>query len=170
MLSANDQASDIGHLYRALGRQLERIVGKGVPAPDVVDDACQFAWTQLVSRRDRVSHESALTWLTTTAVREAFRLIHRAERELSRDALLEVFGDEALPGIAAGADEWLERTTRLLAVGSLPTRQQRLLWLRAMGFSYAEMADHEGCTVRTVERQLLRAKGAVELTATPRLN
>jgi RNA polymerase sigma factor (sigma-70 family) len=164
MIDVTQQALDVARLYRALGRQLERIVGKGVPAPDVVDDACQFAWTQLVSRRDRVSDESALIWLTTTAIREAFRLIHRAERELSRDAMLEALGDAALPGISIGADEWFETRGRLLALAALPARQQRLLWLRAMGFSYAEMAAHEGCTRRTVERQLVRAKGTVGVT------
>ncbi len=165
IVDSKTQTLDVAHLYRALGRQLERIVGKGVPAPDVVDDACQFAWTQLVSRRDRVSHESALIWLTTTAIREAFRLIHRAERELSRDALLEALGEAALPGIGIGGDDWLETRGRLLALAALPARQQRLLWLRAMGFSYAEMAVHEGCSVRTVERQLVRAKGTVGVTA-----
>jgi RNA polymerase sigma factor (sigma-70 family) len=164
-ITREPQPLDIANLYRALGRRLERIVGSGVPAPDVVDDACQFAWTQLVSRRDRVSHESALTWLTTTAVREAFRLIQRSERELSRDALLEALGECALFGMATGADEWFETRGRLLGLAGLPARQQRLLWLRAMGFSYAEMAAHEGCTRRTVERQLLRAKGAIGLIA-----
>ncbi|MBV8956985.1 MAG: sigma-70 region 4 domain-containing protein, partial [Solirubrobacterales bacterium] len=36
--------------------------------------------------------------------------------------------------------------------------QQRILWLHALGLTYAEIADYEGCTLRTVERQLLRAR------------
>lgn len=159
------EAGDLGRLYRSLARRLERIVGKGVPAPDVVDDACQFAWMQLVRHGDRVQHEAALGWLTSTAVREAFRLIRMAEREPSLEALLHVFGESALTAVAVGADEQFESRERLLALDTLPPRQQRLIWLHAMGLTYAEMAVHEGATRRTVERQLLRAKGTVRVTA-----
>jgi DNA-directed RNA polymerase specialized sigma24 family protein len=48
---------------------------------------------------------------------------------------------------------------------ALPIRQQRLLWLHALGLTYTEMAAHEGCTRRTVERQLLRAKRGVRARA-----
>jgi RNA polymerase sigma factor (sigma-70 family) len=52
----------------------------------------------------------------------------------------------------------VERRERLKELQELSTRQQRALWLHAFGLSYAEIAVHEGCTVRTVERQLLRAR------------
>ncbi len=158
-------SGDLARLYAALAHRLERIVGRGVPTPDVVDDACQFAWTQLVVHRDRVQPETALTWLTTTAVREAFRLIRAADREPSLEALVEVFGEAALTGIAGGPDEWFETKERLLSLTALPTRQQRLLWLHAMGLTYTEMAAHEGATRRTVERQLLRARTTVRLAS-----
>ncbi len=159
------KTGDLARLYRSLARRLERIVGTGVPAPDVVDDACQFAWMQLVCHCDRVQHEAALGWLTTTAVREAFRLIRVAEREPSLEALLHVFGESALTAVAPGADEQFESQERLLALGTLPPRQQRLIWLHAMGLTHAEMAVHEGATRRTVERQLLRAKRTIGVTA-----
>ena len=36
-----------------------------------------------------------------------------------------------------------------------------MLWLRALGLSYGEIASLTGDTTRTVERQLLRAKGSL---------
>jgi hypothetical protein len=61
--------------------------------------------------------------------------------------------------------ELVEWRDALGTLGSLPERQQRLLWLHAAGLSYAEMARHEGVTLRTVERQLLRGKRAARTLA-----
>ena len=61
--------------------------------------------------------------------------------------------------------ELVEMRDELGALGSLPRRQQRLLWLHAAGLTYAEMARHEGVTLRTVERQLLRGKRAARALA-----
>ena len=54
--------------------------------------------------------------------------------------------------------ELVERRERLREVQRLPERQQRVVWLHAIGLSYAEIALTEGCTRRTVDRQLLRAR------------
>jgi RNA polymerase sigma factor (sigma-70 family) len=58
----------------------------------------------------------------------------------------------------AAPSELVERRERLDGIRRLPERQQRVLWLHALGLSYGEIAAHEGCTTRTVERQLLRAR------------
>ncbi len=55
-------------------------------------------------------------------------------------------------------EELVEQRARLETIGRLPERQQRLMWLQGLGLSYTEMAEHEGATPRTVERQLMRAK------------
>jgi RNA polymerase sigma factor (sigma-70 family) len=146
---------------------LEHIVRLDVGAPDaVIEDACQFAWSRLVHHCARVRREAALSWLAKTAVHEAFKLIRRDGRELSLDSALEALGDAALPAAAPAPDQLLEQMEQLHSIGILPVRQQRLLWLQGLGLSYAEIARHEGCTLRTVERQLLRAKHAMrELTA-----
>lgn len=159
---------DVGELYRALSARLEHIVRLDVRAPDaVIEDACQFAWTRLVHHAGRVRREAVLSWLVTTAVHEAFKLIRRDGRELSLDAALDLSADAAreravtqaaLAGHAPPPHELLEQRERLLAIRALPERQQRLVWLHALGLSYAEMALYTGCTSRTVERQLLRAK------------
>ena len=153
--TANYGALDLGELYRALGPRLERIVSSNVCASHaVVEDACQFAWGRLLQHADRVHRDAVLSWLATTAVREAHKLICRRAREVA----LEDFGD-APPAASAPAPEVvIEQRERLASVGVLSERQQRLLWLHALGLSYAEISRHTGCTPRTVERQLLRAK------------
>ncbi len=157
---------DVGELYRALSGRLEQIVRLDVRAPDaVIEDACQFAWSRLVHHSGAVRRESALSWLAKTAIHEAFKLIRREDRELSLDAAIEQAGDAALRTGAPGPDELLENRERLEAIRCLPERQQRLLWLHALGLSYAEMALHTGCSPRTVERQLLRAKRTLRLVA-----
>ena len=67
--------------------------------------------------------------------------------------------------LATPADELYEQRAKLASIGRLPNRQQRLVWLQGLGFSYGEMADREGASARTVERQLLRAKKALREAA-----
>jgi RNA polymerase sigma factor (sigma-70 family) len=156
---------DLGELYAVLARPLERIVRLEIRAPEpVVEEACQFAWSRLAYHRDRVRREAALSWLAKTAVHEAFKMIRRGARELSLDATLEGSDDAAVRLRASAPEEVLAQRERLAGVRGLPVRQQRLVWLHALGLSYAEMASHEGYTPRTVERQLLRARSALRST------
>jgi RNA polymerase sigma factor (sigma-70 family) len=149
----------VEELYRALATRLERRVRSDVHAPDcVIEDACQFAWIRFVHHRDRVAREAALSWLVKTAVHEAVKLVRRDRRHVSLEALLEHVGDHAIAAPAPSPAELVERRERLAAVRELPERQQRLVWLHALGLSYTEMALHTGSSTRTVERQLLRAK------------
>lgn len=160
--ASSDTVGDVGALYAALSRRLEQIVRMDVRAPEpVIEDACSFAWIRLVHHADRVRREAALSWLARTAVREAFKLTRRENRELSLDAALEGTDDSALRSRSPGPEDLFEQRERLARIRDLPERQQRLLWLHAMGFSYAEMAARDGLTRRTVERQLLRAKGSI---------
>lgn len=146
--------NDLDRLYLEFAPLLTHIVRRGVHASDaVIEDACQFAWTRLVHHRERITDLQARGWLTRTAVREAFKLRRRELRETPAD--IAAVGDHR---VAPEPQHVLEQRLRLHSVSRLPTRQQRLLWLRALGLSYEEVASHEGCTYRTVERQLDRAR------------
>lgn len=150
---------DLGELYAALSPRLERIVRMDVRAPgSVIEDACQVAWGRLVDHRHRVNRDKALSWLATTAIHEALNLLRRQRRCDSLEGTLESFGDAAVLDCAPAADELWELRDRLERIGTLPERQQHMLWLHGLGYNYAEIAASTGCTVRTVERQLLRAK------------
>ena len=160
--TAQPDAIDVEALYRTTGRRLEQIVRADVRAPDVViEDACQFAWSRLVHHAHRVRRECVLAWLAQTARREAVRLVRRDGREISLDAVSDDSGPVFAAAWQPGPDELLEQRQRLELVGSLPARQQRVLWLHAVGLSYAEISLHTGYSLRTVERQLLRAKRSV---------
>ena len=176
---------DLAALYLALAPRLERIVRLDVRAPDaVIEDACQFAWSRLLYHRDRVGHDCALSWLAKTAVHEAVKLVRRDQRELSLDRERELGGGGGgrgggggdgrggeseferpgrplFGGVPPGPEEHLEQRERLGALAGLPERQQRALWLHALGLSYAEIGLQTGDSPRTVERQLLRARRTV---------
>jgi RNA polymerase sigma factor (sigma-70 family) len=158
--------ADVDELYRLLAPRLRQIVRSHVHASEaVIEDACQIAWSRLIRRAEHVRRETALSWLATTAVHEAFKLSRRERRELSLDAELERAGELPVPSAAPGPAELVELRDRLGEVGRLSVRQQRLVWMQAAGLTYVEMADRTGDTLRTVERQLLRAKGVLEQKA-----
>ncbi len=140
-------------------------MGATVRAPrHVIEDACQFAWSQLIRHRARVTREGAYGWLLSTAMHEAFRLLRVREHEVSLEAELERGGDQLLARQLGGfvadpsSDDFVHRQERVAVLRELPVRQQRMLWLRALGLSAVEVAAHEDCTLRTVDRQLSRAR------------
>jgi RNA polymerase sigma factor (sigma-70 family) len=149
---------DEAELYRSLSARLERIVGVEVQAPrEVIEDACHDAWTKLINRSEQIQRETALSWLVTTAVRQAWRLDRRERREASLEAATEATVELRAPAWRSEPVEHVEQKERLGEIRQLPERQQRLIWLRAAGLSYIEMAAYTGESVRTVERQILRA-------------
>ncbi len=159
-------AGDLESLYRTLGARLEWIVRLDVHAPDpVIEDACQFAWSRLAHHAGRVRSETALSWLAKTAVHEAFKLIRRDGRELSLELAAEETPAMLFHAVVPGPDEVFEQRERLDSLRLLPTRQQQMLWLQGLGLSYDDIAATTGCTSRTVERQLLRAKQALREAA-----
>jgi RNA polymerase sigma factor (sigma-70 family) len=159
------ELGDVGDLYRSLSGPLQRIVRGGVRAPEaVIEEACQFAWTRLVCHQHRVHRDTALGWLARTASREAIRLVRRSSRELPFDSA-ETTAAAPRVMVDPGPADLVERRARLATLGSLPLRQQRLLWLRGLGLSYDEIALRDGCTARTVERQLNRARSALRSRA-----
>lgn len=150
---------EVGELYTERWAQVRRLVRYAVRAPEpVIDEACQVAWSRLVDHRDRVGRATAVGWLVATAQREALAQVRRSARELSLDAILEQRGDIDVARRAPGPEEMVEARARLESVGRLPERQQRLVWLQALGLSYDEMAAGTGASRRTVERQILRAR------------
>ncbi|MDQ2897814.1 MAG: sigma-70 family RNA polymerase sigma factor [Actinomycetota bacterium] len=142
-----------------LDRTLRGIVAFNVRAPQaLIEDACQTAWLRLTRRGGDLAPRAVLPWLVTTATREALHLVRRAERELPLEVLTEA-GPVASP--SPGPEAITDLRSRLSALGALNRRQQRLIWLQGLGFSYEEMASCEGASLRTIERQVLRARRAL---------
>ncbi len=155
---------DVETIYASSAARVRRLVRHNVRAPEpVIEDACQTAWVRLVRDRGRVRPETAVAWLVTTAVREAIKLTQRARREVFLEDLLDDAGElQELDGRPA-TDEVVEYRLRLESLCLLTDRQQRFVWLQALGWSYAEMATMTGATPRTIDRQLLRARRTLEM-------
>ena len=176
---------EVEALYRSYSAYLARLVRLDTRASqEVIEDACQHAWSSVLAHRERVDERCAFAWLTSTAMHEAWRLAQRREtcswplegagaggwRAGGEGAPASATSETgASPTVMAAPArtplELVEMRDELEALGSLPRRQQRLLWLHAAGLTYAEMARHEGVTLRTVERQLLRGKRAARALA-----
>lgn len=154
---------DIGELYGAVAGRLEQIVRTDVRASDaVIEDACQVAWYRLLRHGDRVERETVIAWLARTAIHEVFRSLRRGRREESLEGAIDDDGDGlGFSTAPVTPHELLELREKLREIDELPVRQQRLVWLHAFGLTYVEIAAHEHCTRRTVDRQLLRARAAL---------
>ena len=149
---------DEAELYRELQPRLLGLLRSTLTARvQTLEDACSFAWVQLI--RTQPDRSSVFGWLYVTARREALRLI-AVER---RTPTLEPAGDRHLLAFAApAADGARERAAEALeALGAQPERQRRLLCLKAAGYSYAEIAALEGVSARVVDRHLRRARARV---------
>ena len=156
-----DGLEEVAELYAAQAIRVRRLVRLNVQAPDaLVEDACQVAWMRLVDHRARVRRDAATRWLVRVAVNEALKLVRRSARDLSLDELSDERGEGPLRAPSL-IDELAEQRSRLEAIRELPGRQQHLVWLAGLGFSYEEMAGETGASRRTVERQLLRARVAL---------
>lgn len=158
------QIGEVAELYARSAGLVRGQVCSEVTAPEaVIDDACQFAWIRLLHHRHRVGRDRAVSWLITTALHEVFKLVRRDSHDLSLEQLMEETGDLRINRTAAAPEEAVGARLRLELLRELPERQERLMWLQGLGFSYPEMAMEADMTVRTVERQLLKARRNVGL-------
>lgn len=127
-------------------------VRHAVNAPGaVIDDACSFAWLQLLRRQpDRTT---VFAWLRTVAIREAWRLA-AVER---RDAPLELVPPSREPR-ATSVERSHDARAALTELAALPRRQRRYLTLFVSGCSYDEIARHHGTTRTNVNKHLAAAR------------
>lgn len=158
-----DELDDLGQLYVSLAGPLHRIVRAAVRAPAaVVEEACQVAWSRLVSYRRCVNRETVLGWLVTTATREAVSLVRRGNRELPLESA-ETSAELQSLLLDPGPSELVEWRDQLATLSLLSRRQQRVLWMKGLGLTYDEIAERDGCTRRTVQRQLEHARNALRV-------
>lgn len=162
MQTRNQQISD---LFRDHHATLARRVAKQANVPAAtIEDACSFAWTQLVARTDVRLDKTweVLGWLTKTAVREAWQ---QARRSTGTEELDTTGVEGTARGLRAYDDVeqtviGRDRLRSLAATRELPgltERQRKMLLLHAIGFTYAEISEITGATLRTVDRQIYRA-------------
>jgi RNA polymerase sigma factor (sigma-70 family) len=149
----------VADLYCRLQPQLVRILVSNLPASDwLIDDACQTAWSSLLERREVVMPGSELGWLSTTATREALRLLRHERNAAPYEQLPAPVALTDSRRCEPAPEQRLELQERLAEVRQLPVREQRVLMLHGYGYEYDEIAAATGETRRTVARQLMRAR------------
>jgi DNA-directed RNA polymerase specialized sigma24 family protein len=157
-----DRGEQIAALHRACARELERRVARRAHAdPQTIEDACSYAWMQLLTHPavdlGAPSH-LLLGWLTKTAMHDAWGLTGKRARELPLDpAAIEAQRDRPGP-VGPEPDEVAAQHARLDLVGEIPERPRRFLLRLALGYSYREIAAHEGASMTTTNKQIARAK------------
>src|SRR3954449_9893035 len=120
-------------LFRRHHRRLLTLVARDVVArPQVIEDACAYAWLELIARQPE--RTNVIGWLCIVARREAIRL---AQRDRRLAALTPEHADRG----AADAGELGVHTRKARGQGEgLAERKRAVLTLRISGHSYREVA------------------------------
>ncbi|PTL60262.1 RNA polymerase sigma factor [Paraconexibacter algicola] len=145
-------------LYREHADRLQRVVRTRVRGGDqaLVEDACSFAWMQLL--RYGPDRETVFPWLVQVATREAWRLV-------AEDRATGITGtsraDTGHPGVAADIEEQVAFRDLLNSVASLPQRRRQCLALLIAGHSYTEIARATGFSLTAVNKQLVKARSTL---------
>jgi RNA polymerase sigma factor (sigma-70 family) len=148
-------------LYRRHHQALMIAVSHAINgSPQLIEDACQTAWTILVRRQPE--RASVFAWLYVVAIHEAYRLSAIERRELHlEDLAIEGDWETILAGRVTIEDQ-LEALEALRALAGLPDRQRQDLSLRVAGFSYREIAAMTGGrTFTNVNKHLVKARVAI---------
>jgi RNA polymerase sigma factor (sigma-70 family) len=149
---------DDAELFRAFNHELVQSVARSarVSSPQVIEDACAFAWAQFMERQpDRDRNWQG--WLFRVAQRESWRL----DRERSQDVPLRTY--ELEPGTWLAVDQRdhyairddLEDAFSILE--RLPPRLQQVALLRALGMRHREVGEITGDSPVRVGQLIARA-------------
>jgi len=153
-MSGTDHSS-LEAFYAAEHEALMRAVSKRVTAPHVViEDACSFAWCQLVARDDIELGRGAYWWLFVTASRQAWKLL----ADLGHGAIGSPDPALSVTDEVRFEERHLDVLDRRDVIRSLTHRQRCFLMLQAAGYHIDEISQMTGATARTVERQIKRAR------------
>ncbi len=152
---------DEAEIYRTFSPRVLALVRSQVrTSTENIEDACHFAWAAFLRRSEEVERAAALSWVATTAIHEAYKLIHKQQRVSSLDQALETDAVPSTLHASAPADR-AEQRERLDLIRQLPDRQRRIVLLQAAGLSHEEIAQATGDTKRTIQRQLYRARNTL---------
>jgi len=164
----------IAAFYRDHAERLERVVRRRVHrvGDEVIEDACHTAWATLLRRPDITPDSGGFAWLATVAIHEAWRLgsiTHeqpagtlttpaapdgdRGELPEPRDTDRRRTDEHAL--------ERLEHDARLQAMRALKPREREALYLKGLGYSYAEIMRLTGATYTAVNRRITEGRAAL---------
>ena len=119
----------------------------------VVDDACSYAWLQLM-RCQPERGDTLFAWLRTVAIREGWRLAQREQR----DAHLELIPDWTDRIAGDTLDDATDARDALRRLAALPHPQRACLQLIVSGHSYDDVCRRTGRSYSNVNKQLVKAR------------
>jgi RNA polymerase sigma factor (sigma-70 family) len=168
-----DPRGDEPELFRRHHERLLRLVARDTGAPPAVaEDACSFAWLQLL--RYQPERERIVGWLRVVARHEALRL----QRQQWGTRPLEVPTREGwdrqtgepltlAERVPAPVDTELavEAREALRALAGLRWRRRRVLALKVAGYRYTEIMGRLGVTYTNVNRHLTEARAELREAA-----
>jgi RNA polymerase sigma factor (sigma-70 family) len=154
-MNAPAQRGDEAELFERHGRRLVRIVQGASGAPrQVAEDACAFAWLQLLRRQPE--RGSIVGWLVVVALNEARRLLSgRVHGELDDETETHA---PSLGARAADIDVTVEAHEALEEIAALTEQQVRIFSLHLAGLTYEEICAATGYSRRQVDRHIVRAR------------
>jgi RNA polymerase sigma factor (sigma-70 family) len=156
---------DEAELYEQFNPRLAALVRARVnTSPDVIEDACSFAWEQFMRYQPDRSR-GWRTWLLTTAERQAWRLHRERADHLSIDA----DRDSETPAVRfESADPRSDRSDHaealeaLRVLATLPERRRRAMEMHVAGFTYDEIAAKLGIGRARVNHLIREANAAIQ--------
>ncbi len=162
-LSRGDIASFEALFFRHYDRVyglLFRLLGNRAEAEDVAQEVfIKLYQKPLSGRRDH----NVSAWLYRVATNKGYNQIRGRKRRWHRDLVLVPDTTDAPPDPSDLADRNDSITIVRAALLRLPERQAKLLLLRQMGLSYAELADNCGISPGSVGKTLSRAADAFRI-------
>lgn len=162
-LSQGDIASFETLFFRHYDRiygLLFRLLGNRAEAEDVAQEVfIKLYQKPLSGRRDH----NVSAWLYRVATNKGYNQIRGRKRRWHRDLVLVPDTTDAPSDPSDLADRNDSITIVRAALLRLPKRQAKLLLLRQMGLSYAELADNCGISPGSVGKTLSRAADAFRI-------
>src|SRR5215210_8600262 len=154
---------DEAELFRAFNNELMRTVGAAVgwSTPQVVEDACSFAWAQFMQcQPDRGKNWRG--WLFTTAQREAWQLEGRVKdfAHLDEEAL-DYVSARHRPSARDPYQTHLDVEDAFEVLDHLPERLRRIALLRALGMRQKDIGELTGDSPTRVGQLITRANAHI---------
>jgi RNA polymerase sigma factor (sigma-70 family) len=158
-MSGPAQRGDEAELFERHAERLLRVVGGAIGGRGhVAEEACSFAWLQLL--RTQPERDSIFAWLCVVATREAGRLVKAQARHSEFDE------DPAEP-VPAHADRradvqlTVEVREAFEHIAELSAQQVRIFSLHVAGLTYDEICEATGYSWTQVNRHMVRARSRV---------
>jgi RNA polymerase sigma factor (sigma-70 family) len=156
----HDQAQEL--VLRTVATQAESLLRTAYRhslCPDDAHDAYQRSMEIFLRRAPTLDPAAAHKWLHVVVKREAQEVRRARSRSVPFEAI--DFERHAVPEAATPEERALtvDRTTRAAeALGRLKPQELRAMWLKALGHSYAEIAEATGFSATKVNRCLAEGR------------